>query len=465
MKRYLHTILNNTGARILFVSFIGLVAIIAYVLIYGYYSQLSIYEEEELMKLQAIANTLSAQIDGDAHEAMFQHYNAKDALTTVDQDSFYHQLHEMLLSAKQANRLSTEIYTMVVEGADSTVYFGVSTSEKLNYRHIYTDRPDQLVASYTTGGSVPRYEDMYGSWLSAFAAVKNAAGNTVAVVQVDERFDDFIMQARRDIQRSTLISFIILGVIGFFLFQAISRVLSYEKHLKTEKEEVERLRRELIANVSHDLRTPVAVIQGYVETMKLKQKEISQEQRDRYIEVILQNTHKLRKLINELFELAKLEAAGARLDEEPFHPTELIQDVLAKFKLMAEEKGVALNTNLSKGMPYVMADIALIDRVLQNLIENAIKFCSKGDYVNIELEQKNGRVYISVVDSGPGIPEEDMPYIFERYHKGSNSQKDSSTGLGLAIVKKILDMHGSVVSISSSAEQGTRFTFCLPIYK
>lgn len=465
LKNYLQNIFRNTGARVLFVVFVSLLVITAYVLVYGYFTQLKIYEEEELMKLQAIVNTLSAQINGDGHEAMMAKYTQKDALTRVDQDSFYFELYQVLSTAKTNNKLSTEIYTMVVNGGEPMVYFGVSTNTDLNFRHEYTDYPRALLDQYENGGSIPRYKDMYGSWLSAFAPIRNSAGKTVAVVQVDERFDDFIMKARHDIQRNVFISFIIMGVIAFFLFQAISRVLGYESKLRADKEEVERLRRELIANVSHDLRTPVAVIQGYVETMQLKQKEISQQQRDKYIEIILQNTNKLRKLINELFELAKLEAAGAKLDVEPFHPTELIQDVLAKFKLMADEKGVALNTNLSKNMPRVVGDIALIDRVLQNLIENAIKFCAMGDYVNIELEQKNNRVYISVVDSGPGIPAEDMPYIFERYHKGSNSQKDSSTGLGLAIVKKILDMHGSHIDIETSQAEGTRFTFCLPIHK
>ena len=437
----------------------------AYVITYGYFTQLKIYEEEELMKLQAIVNTLSPQIDGDGHEALFDRYTEKDALTKVDQDSFYYDLYQILLTAKLNNGLNTEIYTMVVKGEQKMVCFGVSTSTDLNFRHEYADYPQALLDHYQDGSSIPRYEDRYGSWLSAFAPLRNSAGKTVAVVQVDERFDDFIMKARHDILRNVLISMLIIGIIAFFLFQAISRVMSYESKLRAEKEEVERLRHELIANVSHDLRTPVAVIQGYVETMQLKQKEISQEQRDRYIEIILQNTHKLRKLINELFELAKLEAAGAKLAVEPFQPAELIQDVLAKFKFMAEEKGVALNVDLSNNMPRVDGDIALIDRVLQNLIENAIKFCAEGDHVNIELEQKNGRVYITVVDSGPGIPDEDMPYIFERYHKGSNSQKDSSTGLGLAIVKKILDMHGSHIDIGSSQGEGTRFTFCLPVHK
>ncbi len=460
---YLKSVLRNAGTRILLAIFLSIVVIMAFVLTYGYYTQLGIYEEEELMKLEAIAKTLSLQIDGDAHAALFSRYQEMDALTSPDQDSMYHAIYRVLTAAKAKNGLTTEIYTMVLQEADTTVLFGVSTSNNLNYRHVYTDFPATLPERYPTGGTIPMYEDMYGSWLSAFAPVTNSQGKVVAVVQVDERFDDFIMAANHDIRRNIFISFIILGVIAFFLFQSISTILDIDTELRKDKENVERLRRELIANVSHDLRTPVAVIHGYVETMKLKQKEISQENRDKYIEIILQNTERLRKLINELFELAKLEAAGKELKPEPFQLAELVQDVSGKFKLLAEEQGIVLNTPTGGNLPMVMGDIAMIDRVLQNLIENSLKFCNDGDFINIEMKRQGSKVYISVSDSGPGIPTEDQPYVFERYHKGSNAKRDSSTGLGLAIVKKIIDMHNSEVVVRSSKTEGPSFTFYLPV--
>lgn len=461
---FIKTALRNTGTRILLAIFVGIVVIIGYVVAYGYFTQINIYEEEELMKLDAIARTLALQIDGDEHSNLLNKYPAKDAISKLGQDSVYDAIFNILKNAKEANGLQTEIYTMVLNPDDSTIYFGVNTSDKTNFRHIYDDRPDMLLDSYQTGGTLPRYEDMYGVWLSAFAPVKNSQGQTVAVVQVDERFNDFIMRARNDVQRNILISLLIIGIIAFILFQSINNILDSEKSLQAEKKEVELLRKELVANVSHDLRTPVAVIHGYVETMKLKQKDISQEQRDRYIDIILQNTDKLRKLINELFELAKLEAAGSKIEAEPFQVAELIQDVAGKFRLLAEEKGITINTIPGKNIPHVHADIALIDRVLQNLMENAIKFCHRGDEITVQLQHRNNRVYVSVTDNGPGIDPEDLPHIFDRYHKGKNSQRDSSTGLGLAIVKKILDMHQSVLQAESGLGQGARFTFCLPVY-
>lgn len=463
MISYLKNVLSNAGTRILLAIFLSITLIIAFVLIYGYYTQLSIYEEEELMKLEAIAQTLALQIDGDAHAALLQEYPDMDDLTDARQDSVYFHIYQTLKAAKQRNELSTEIYTLILEGSDSALVFGVSSSEKLNYRHEWEDRPQAHLTNYATGGRVAQYEDMYGTWLSAFAPILNNNDEVVAILQVDERFDDFIIAANQDIRRNIFISFIILGVIAFFLFQSISTILEVDKGLRKDRETIETLRRELIANVSHDLRTPVAVIHGYVETMKLKQKEISQEKRDKYIEIILQNTDKLRKLINELFELAQLESQGKVAKMEPFQMAELIQDVVGKFKILAEKRSIVLNAVHSKGVPMVKGDIALIERVLQNLIENSLKFCSAGDFVNVELVHKGAEIWVSVSDSGPGIPEEDLPYVFERYHKGSNSNRDSSSGLGLAIVHKIIDMHSSTIAVESNAAQGTRFTFSLEI--
>ena len=119
---------------------------------------------------------------------------------------------------------------------------------------------------------------------------------------------------------------------------------------------------------------------------------------------------------------------------------------------------------ISKDVPIVKADISLIDRVLQNLIDNAVKFCKEGDYINIEINPEvPDQVKVRIADSGEGIKEEDLPQIFERYYKGT--KYTDSTGLGLAIVKKIIDLHKSVISVYSRPGKGTAFEFKLPVAK
>jgi len=224
---------------------------------------------------------------------------------------------------------------------------------------------------------------------------------------------------------------------------------------------IDELRKELISNVSHDLRTPVASIQGYAETLMLKADHLTQEEQRKYAGIIYQSCERLRRLVDELFELSKLEANQVQLKKEKFSVAELASDIANKFRLISGKKGVSINTFISKDIPSIEADISLIDRVLQNLIDNAIRFCHEGDAINIEISLSNpGHVRISISDTGEGISQEELPNIFERFYKGSRS--DESTGLGLAIVKKIIDLHKTSIDVKSIPGQGTTFAFELP---
>nr|WP_315154912.1 HAMP domain-containing sensor histidine kinase [uncultured Flavobacterium sp.] len=150
--------------------------------------------------------------------------------------------------------------------------------------------------------------------------------------------------------------------------------------------EVEDLRRELIANVSHDLRTPIAIIRGYIETLQMKEDIITSEERKQYIKTVKDTAEKLERLVNELFELSKLEANQVLAKKEPFIISELVSDLSNKYKFIAETKNISITTNLSKELTPVYADISLIERVLQNLIDNALKFTPNGG--KIEVKQK-----------------------------------------------------------------------------
>ncbi len=227
---------------------------------------------------------------------------------------------------------------------------------------------------------------------------------------------------------------------------------------------VEELRKELIANISHDLRSPIASIQGFTETILLKEENLSAEQRKKYLEIILQNSENLSKLVNDLFELSKLESNSQALNCEPVQVAELVQDVADKFQIMAREKNISINTIYSKSLPLVYADIQMTDRVFQNILDNAIKYCNAGDVVTIELELKKEAVLVKISDTGKGISEEELPFIFTRYYKGNKTKGVNSSGLGLAIVKKILDLHKSTIEVHSTLNKGTRFEFRLPLY-
>ncbi len=227
---------------------------------------------------------------------------------------------------------------------------------------------------------------------------------------------------------------------------------------------MDKLRQELIANVSHDLRSPLAITQGYVETLIIKRETISDQEATRYLSIILGSLKKLSHLVGQLFEYSKLEANQVPPNKEQFLPGELVSDILMSYDLLAKERGIALGMSSAEGLPAVFADIALVERAIQNLLDNALKFTPPGGKITIALRHFPKGVEIAVSDTGIGIPIDDQPYIFERYKKFPTHeiQNKDGMGLGLAIVKKILDLHQTPIHMNSYPGAGTVFWFQLP---
>ncbi len=228
---------------------------------------------------------------------------------------------------------------------------------------------------------------------------------------------------------------------------------------------VDLLRRELIANVSHDLRTPLAVLKGYIETLQMKRDTLSEKDKQEYLQITHDNVDKLSKLINQLFEYSKLEAEQVVPVKEPFSITELSHDLIAKFKVLAEKKQIALEMERPEENNMVFADVSLVERALQNLIENAIKYTEPKGKVTLSLRKKGKNIEINITDTGSGIPVNEQPFIFDRYKQVNESAKRQGSGLGLAIVKKIMELHDTTITVLSKPKEGSSFVFNLPAYQ
>ena len=231
-----------------------------------------------------------------------------------------------------------------------------------------------------------------------------------------------------------------------------------------EIEQADSSRREFIANVSHDLRTPLASIQGYLDTLSLKNDVLTPQERQQYLQIALNQARSLNQLINTLFYLAMLDSSQIELQPEQFRIDELVQDVVQKFSLQAQKKNIRLETETQGRLPFVCADLGLIERVLSNLLDNALGHTPDGGSVKLGLQHIDEKVWVSVVDSGGGISELDMPYIFERYYRCNRERGEAAVraGLGLSIVRRILDMHGESVAADHAPGHGALFRFSLP---
>lgn len=225
------------------------------------------------------------------------------------------------------------------------------------------------------------------------------------------------------------------------------------------------MRREMVANISHDLRTPLTSMQGYLETLQLKADSLTSEERERYLETAINQSHRLGNLVSHFFELAKLECLEVQPAPELFSLSELAQDIVQKLELAAKKRGIQLSASPSSTLPFVHADIGMIERVLVNLIDNALRFTPSGGDVCITLAEEGDTVKVMVSDTGCGIAPDQLPQLFNHAYRQpriSRHQPDS-TGLGLAIAKRILELHGSAIQVQSEVNIGTTFTFTLPV--
>ncbi len=220
-------------------------------------------------------------------------------------------------------------------------------------------------------------------------------------------------------------------------------------------------RRELIASVSHDLRTPLSSLHGYLETLLLKDGVLDAPQRRHYLQIALDQSRKVGELAQSLFELARLEYGFVQPAPEAFSMVDLVQDVFQKFALRAEARHITLQAVLPPQVPAVQADLGLIERVLSNLLDNALRHTPEGGRVEVTLAAADEALAVTVADTGPGIAQELRAGLFQRPFTLGGARREG--GLGLRIVHRILELHGSHIALVDAAGQGAGFRFLLPV--
>lgn len=226
-------------------------------------------------------------------------------------------------------------------------------------------------------------------------------------------------------------------------------------------EEVEENRREFLQNVSHELRTPLSYMRGYTEAIMEGMIE-SEEEKEKYIRIIHQETERLTRLVHDLLDLAQLEGDSYPMKWEPIAFAQLIFDVTERFRLRIEQKGIPLQLDLDEDT-IIEGDADRLEQVLGNLFDNAVRYSEQGNTITVRMFTEKNRVYFILKDEGPGIPEENLERITERFYRvqKSRTRETGGSGLGLAIVKQIVTKHGAEIEFCSRLGKGTevRMTF------
>lgn len=249
-----------------------------------------------------------------------------------------------------------------------------------------------------------------------------------------------------------------IGALETTFAQMQARLAEQVRALNHQEQE----RRELVANISHDLRTPLASLHGYLEVLSVKGERLSAEERRRYLATALDQSRKVGGLAQALLELVRLEHGFVKPVIERFSPLDLLQDVLQKFELAADAKHITLAVRMAPGVPTVQADFGLIERVLTNLLDNALRHTPEHGTVTLQLEPAGDRVNVTVSDTGAGIPADLRGSVFLRPFIIGGARRDG--GLGLRIVYRILQLHGVTIELLDVPGQGATFRFWLPAH-
>ncbi len=237
--------------------------------------------------------------------------------------------------------------------------------------------------------------------------------------------------------------------------------------LQTRAEQLQaadRTRRLLLADVSHELMTPLTAIRGYLETLSLHAESLDRTTRERYLAILRDETQRVEHIVGDLLDLARLEGGGESFEAQDVPLEDVFGRVLARHHRAAEEKGVTLSADVAPGAEIVTGDPLRLEQALQNLAANALRHTPPGGRVTLAAVLTEGSVIITVSDTGPGIPPGHLPYIFDRFYKVDPARGGEATGsgLGLSIVKAIVERHGGTIAVASRPGEGATFTITFP---
>jgi signal transduction histidine kinase len=232
-----------------------------------------------------------------------------------------------------------------------------------------------------------------------------------------------------------------------------------------ELQQLDSMRRDMLANLAHDLRTPLAKLQGYMEMLEDSTATVNDEQRARYAAICRKSAQNLQQLINQMFEYTYLETGQYHLEKEAFPVAELVYDVVAKFEEQAKEKSLEIVINPAQFNYQVYTDMGKLERVLSNIIDNAIRHTNRGGKIEVRVSGKANNVRFEVIDNGIGMSESDIPKIFNPRYQAENTNESDGThaGLGLPISKKLLTLLDSDIQVESRLGKGSCFAFDLAI--
>jgi len=287
------------------------------------------------------------------------------------------------------------------------------------------------------------------------------------------RHSDLLSMVQKALSGSeTIHGEVVVGSIRTRSFAVTAAPISFEGattgavmvlHDITEIRRLERARRDFIANISHEFKTPLTAIQGFAETLLGGALDDAQN-RMRFLEIIREHALRLGRLTDDLLKLAQIEAGQMKRETRPVAISEIVDPCLEVTRIKAEQKGLLLGVDYARDLPMLMGDVRAFQEILQNLLDNAVRYTPSGGSIRVKAGVEGSELLLSVSDTGIGIPKADQDRIFERFYRAdaARSRESGGTGLGLSIVRHLVEAHGGRIRVESEVGQGSTFFVYLP---
>lgn len=356
----------------------------------------------------------------------------------------------------------TETFNKMAQTLTETLQSVERESDKLST--LFSHMTDGVVAA-DRGGRVIHYNSAAVAMLSiedanseSFDALFEDTGITVAAVLAlrDPNFTETVMsRGGKDVR----------AVFSPFGTEERSDGVIAVLYDVTEQQRLEKSRREFVADISHELRTPLTNIKSYAETL-LGDCPEGDCTNTRFLEVIINETDRMTRLTRDLLTLSKLDYGRTDWNLEVFSPAPTVQNIVDAMSIEAQRRGLALEAFVGEGLPEILADKGRLEQVLANVLGNSVKYTPEGGHIAVRAEREEGGLRVTVRDDGIGVPEQDLPHIFDRFYRveKARSRERGGSGLGLAIAKEFTEMMNGSISLESAPGRGTEVTIRLPAF-
>lgn len=425
------------------------------------------YQSEKIANIKSVGRIISAEIYNENYKEIFDQAAYDNGISIKITDYEGASLYEVDVLAggsaipNDENNLMDKYRTMILESPDNRIQL-IAMNEKLNsttllYATLIGTKEEPLGFIFLDTSLNPLVSTMDILQKQMFYITLTLLGSGVFIslfmARAISRPIMKITKSARELAEGDLnVKF---DGSGYEEAEALASTLNYASG---EISKVDSLRRELIANISHDLRTPLTMVKAYAEMIRDLSGD-NPEKRAEHLNVIIQESDRLALLVNDILDLSKIESGNQIVTPSEFDITEKLKEVLGRYTLLSEQQGYVFTLEADENIT-VNADVLKIEQVLYNLINNAVNY--SGDNREIIIRQKNlpDRVRIEITDHGEGIEEELLPVIFDRYYRAEKSRRDViGTGLGLSIVKAILKAHSYPFGVESKMGEGSTFWF------